>query len=398
MDTAVDTAVPRSNIDPYAIEALENPHRFDGELREIGPVVYLEKWGIYAITGYQEIQKALRDWRTFSSTSRPFYKPNAFRPTILVLEDPPGHTQSKAAVTRLFSPENMAWIEGEFRAEAERVVEELVANGPVEIDGYRDLAVRYVLKAFPDILGLPEDGRELLLKFGDAVFNTAGPDSELQREKFASAAPAVAWVESNTVRDVQTEGRLGAQVYKQVDDGKISEETAQQILKSIFAAGFDTTVASISAMLRAFADNPDEWTKLRENPELIPNAFEETIRYYPAARFGGRLVMKDTEVAGVHIPPGANVLLMLLAAGRDPGKYENPDEFRVDRDLTGGHLSFGFGIHTCAGQAIARIEARALLDAMVKRIVRIDSVGEPRQAVNYQAFAHEYVPVRLTPA
>jgi cytochrome P450 len=182
------------------------------------------------------------------------------------------------------------------------------------------------------------------------------------------------------------------------DEGKISDHTAQQILKSIFAAGFDTTTASIASMIRAFADNPGEWQKLRENPALVDNAWEEAIRLYPASRYGGRIATKETVLGGVRIPEGAKILTMWLGAGRDPRQYDAPDEFRVDRDLKNAHLSFGFGIHTCAGNQVARLEARTLLRAMVERIEKIELTGEPRKTLNYQSFGHDHVPVRLTPA
>ena len=389
---------PVSGYDAFSLETLQDVHTFDGEQREIAPVVYMEKYGYYAITRYAEIQKALRDWRTCSSTDRPFYAPSAFRPRTLILEDPPEHTASKAAVFKVFDAENLATMSTYFKAEAERLIDNLLADGPAEINAYTDLSVKYVLKVFPDVLGLPEEGRELLLKFGDAVFNVFGPPSDLQAAKLTSGTEAMEWVESNTARDVQADGGIGWQLYSMADEGKISEHTAQQILKSIFAAGFDTTTASIASMIRAFADNPGEWQKLRENPGLVDNAWEEAIRLYPASRYGGRWATKETVLGGVRIPEGAKILTMWLGAGRDPRQYDAPDEFRVDRDLKNAHLSFGFGIHTCAGNQVARLEARTLLRAMVERIEKIELIGEPRKTVNYQAFGHDYVPVRLTPA
>lgn len=394
-DTVMEA--PETDYDPFAIESLQNVHEMDGRCRELGAVVYLKKYDCYAITRYAELKKALRDPRTFSSTSRPFYQPSPFRPSILVLEDPPSHSRTKGAVLKIFSPANLAGMEAYFQAEAERLVDELLAKGPVELDAYHDLAVKYVLKVFPDVLGLPDEGRELLLKFGDAVFNVFGPDSELQRRKLARGAEAQDWIEANTVKELQSEGGIGWQLYRAAEEGKISEDEARQILKSIFAAGFDTTTASIASMLRAFADNPGEWQKLRENPDLVENAWEESIRYYPASRYGGRWAKKETALGGIRIPEGAKILTMWLGAGRDGRQYERPDEFHIDRDLTDGHLSFGFGIHTCAGQGVARLEARTLLRALLARVERIELAGVPVQALNYQSFGHEKVPVRLVP-
>ncbi|AGS35360.1 cytochrome P450 [Corynebacterium maris DSM 45190] len=399
MTTATPTAIdaPVYEGDPFSMEALRDPHKFDGEVRELGPVVYIKKYDYYAITQFTELQKALRDWRRLSSADRPFYEDNPYRPKVLVLEDPPTHTISKNAVMSVLAGDNLVKFEEYFTAEAEKLVDELLADGPIEIDAFNDLAVRYVLKVFPDMLGLPEEGRELLLKFGDGVFNVFGPESEFQDQKLARAAEAQQWVEDNTWRTQQKEGSVGAQLYAMVDEGKLEEEHARQLLKSIFAAGFDTTTASIASMFRAFADNPDQWELLKENPDLLENAWEEAIRYYPASRYGGRVAKKEAVLGGVRIPEGSEILTMWLGAGRDPRQFEDPDSFRVDRDMSKGHLSFGFGIHTCAGNLVARLEARVLLRAVLERVERIELAGEPRQAVNYQAFGHEYVPVRLIP-
>src|SRR5690606_11521477 len=187
-----------------------------------------------------------------------------------------------------------------------------LANGPAEIDAFHDLSARYVLKVFPDMLGLPEEGRVLLLKFGDGVFNVFGPDTDFQRMKLAGAAPAQDWVERNSYRDAQTEGTVGRQLYELADAGKLPEEDARQVLKSIFAAGFDTTTASIASMIRALADHPDEWAKLTANPDLVDNAWEESIRYYPASRFGGRYAKHEVQIGENTLPEGAKMLMMWL--------------------------------------------------------------------------------------
>ncbi|MGP6169649.1 cytochrome P450 [Microbacterium sp. A204] len=394
---AVPADIPVFDGDPFSMEALADPIGFDGRVRELGPVVYIPKYDYYAVTQWDEIQKSLRDWRKISSDDRPFYEPNPYRPKVLVLEDPPSHTKNKAAAMAVLSGENLVKFEQYFAVEAERIVSDILANGPAEIDAFHDLSARYVLKVFPDMLGLPEEGRELLLKFGDGVFNVFGPDTEFQRMKLAGAAPAQDWVERNSYRDAQTEGTVGWQLYELADAGKLPEEDARQVLKSIFAAGFDTTTASIASMIRALADHPDEWAKLKANPDLVDNAWEESIRYYPASRFGGRYAKHEVQIGENTLPEGAKMLMMWLGSGRDHRKYDNPDTYLVDRDLTGGHLSFGFGIHTCAGNLVARLEARTLLKELVKQVDTIELTGEPRQAMNYQAFGHEYVPVRLTP-
>ncbi len=395
--TSTTLAAPTTDFDPFAPEVLADLHTYDGELRELGPVVHIARYDFYVVTQHREIQKALRDWRTFSSTNRPFYEPNPFRPNAPLMQDPPDHTQTKAVMLRIFSKGNMAMMAKYFADTAVELIDDLLADGPITLDGYRDLAAQYVLKVFPDVLGLPGEGRELLLKFGDAVFNAYGPQNEHHLEKMRNGQPALEWVENNMKRELQREGGIGWQLYTAADEGVITEAEAEQLLKAVLGAGFDTTIFGLAGAIRAFADNPAQWQLLRANTNLVEPAFEEALRMYPPSRFGGRIATKDTELGGIAIPAQTKMLMMWLGAGRDPRRWSEPNEFRIDR-ADAGHLSFGFGIHTCAGQAVARLEAKSLLTALAERVERIELTGQPHRAVNFQAFGHDEIPVRLVPA
>lgn len=395
--TSTTLAAPTTDFDPFAPEVLADLHTYDGELRELGPVVHIARYDFYVVTQHREIQKALRDWRTFSSTNRPFYEPNPFRPNAPLMQDPPDHTQTKAVMLRIFSKGNMAMMAKYFADTAVELIDDLLADGPITLDGYRDLAAQYVLKVFPDVLGLPGEGRELLLKFGDAVFNAYGPQNEHHLEKMRNGQPALEWVENNMKRELQREGGIGWQLYTAADEGVITETEAEQLLKAVLGAGFDTTIFGLAGAIRAFADNPAQWQLLRANTNLVEPAFEEALRMYPPSRFGGRIATKDTELGGIAIPAQTKMLMMWLGAGRDPRRWSEPNEFRIDR-ADAGHLSFGFGIHTCAGQAVARLEAKSLLTALAERVERIELTGQPHRAVNFQAFGHDEIPVRLVPA
>ncbi|MEA2180736.1 MAG: hypothetical protein QOG77_4033, partial [Solirubrobacteraceae bacterium] len=115
------------------------------------------------------------------------------------------------------------------------------------------------------------------------------------------------------------------------------------------------------------------------------------------SRFGGRATKEVTELGGVTMPAGARIMVMFLAAGRDPRKWEEPDTFDIRRKVV-GHINLGYGIHACAGQALARIEGQAILNALADRVAAIEPAGEPERAVNFQAHGHEHIPVRLIPA
>ncbi|MEV0355431.1 cytochrome P450 [Nocardia sp. NPDC050697] len=393
--TSETRPIPSTDIDPFAPGSLRDPFAADGAVREIAPVVYIEKHDYYAVTRFADIRKALRDWRRFSSTDRPFYEDSPFRPRIVLFEEPPAHTRTKSAIMDVLGPRNLGWMGEYFARHADLLLDRILDRPSVELDGYAELAVDYVLKVFPDVIGMPEEGRRALLDFGSAGLNTFGPPSELRDRKLATGAKAVEWIERNIGRDSLTPDGLGGQLYAMADEGRISEQEARDLVKTVFAAGFDTSTHGIASMLRAFGDHPGEWQKLRGNRDLVDAAWEESVRLYPPNRFGGRWTPQGAVVDGYEIPAGAKVLMMWLGAGRDAREYDDPDTFVIDRDMRNGHLAFGFGLHTCAGNLVARMEATTLLRSLVERVASIERAGEPRTAMNYQAFGHEYVPLRL---
>jgi len=338
----------------------------------------------------------LKDYTTFTSTNRPFFDPAAIRPNILLTEDPPEHNRTRAVIMRALSAPALRRMQEEFDRAAVALVDRLLEAGGV-IDGHLDIASAYVLQVFPDILGLSREGRHHLLRFGDAAFNAFGPANEIQRRGMQRAEEAIAWVDRSVKREAVDPDGLGGQMFKAADAGEITEEEAELLVRTLFAAGSDTTIYGIGSMIRAFAEHPDEWRILREDRSLVRNAFEEVLRFESPSRFGGRATKAEAEVDGVRLPAGARIMVMFLAAGRDPRRWERPDAFDIRRKVT-GHINLGYGIHACAGQALARIEGQAVLNALADRVASIELAGEPERAVNFQAHGHEHIPVRLVPA
>jgi cytochrome P450 len=395
--TAID--VPTSDYDPFTPEAILDAHTHDGKLRDIAPAVYLERYDVWAVARFEHVQRLLKEHETFTSTDRPFFDPKAIRPAILLTEDPPEHTRTRAVIMRSLSAPALRKMQEEFDRAAAALVDRLLESGPTHpvVDGHLDIASAYVLEVFPDILGLSKEGRHHLLRFGDAAFNAFGPANEIQKRGMARAAEAIAWVDRSVKRDAVDPDGLGGQMFKAADDGEITEHEAELLVRTLFAAGSDTTIYGIGSMVRAFSENPEQWQILRAERKLVRNAFEEVLRYESPSRFGGRATKDVTDLDGVTLPAGARIMVMFLAAGRDPRKWEEPDTFDIRRKVV-GHINLGYGIHACAGQALARIEGQAILNALADRVAAIEPAGEPERAVNFQAHGHEHIPVRLIPA
>ena len=150
-------------------------------------------------------------------------------------------------------------------------------------------------------------------------------------------------------------------------------------------------------MVLALASHPEEFQKLRENQKLASRAFEESLRWDSTVQTFFRTTTKDTEVAGSNIPEGSKVLLFLASANRDPRKWEDADQFRIDRNVS-GHVGFGFGIHQCLGQMVARLEGELIGEAMAKQVSAIRMTGEARRRLNNTLHALGSLPVAMEAA
>lgn len=392
---------PVSGVDPFSYDVLEDPLPFQSDLREAGPVVYLNKYDVYAMGRYQEVQAALTDWQTFQSAAgvglSNFRKEKPWRPPSLLLEaDPPHHDAPRAVLTKILGPREIRRLGESWAADAEDLLDQLLAKD-TEFDAVTDVAAAFPLRVFPDAVGIPQEGRENLLPYGDHVFNAFGPANDLAAKGAPRVAELTASIASLCARDVLTPDGFGAQIWAAADRGDITEAQAPLIVRSLLTAGVDTTVNGLAAVLYDFATNPGQWARLRENPALARTAFDEAVRFESPVQTFFRTTTRDIEVGGTLIPEGHKILMFLGSANRDPRRWENPDEFDLTRDPS-GHVGFGFGIHQCVGQHIARLEASVILTALAKRVTTIEISGPTRRHHNNTLRAWESLPVRVRTA
>jgi len=383
--------MPASDGDPFSRDWIAQLPGSDADLCHAAPAVWMGRYGFVATGRHDIVRPILPDWRRFTSTAKPCDDPFSLVPPVLVTEDPPDHTEVRKALMPFFTPAALKRYSESFAEEADRVVAEAVERGTV--DAVKDIAGAFVLKVFPDMIGLHEEGRELILDFGDAAFNTVGPINDIFQESFERAAPAFEWVERNTRRDAVAPGGLASRILDLGDQGVISMERAELLVRATIAAGFDTTVLGIANAIGALLRFPEQWDVLKAEPQLVRGLFEEMLRYDPPARVQGRTATQDCEVEGVRFRKGDPVALFLTAAGRDPARWDDPEVFDIRRK--GANLGFGAGIHLCLGQALARMEFDALLSAFVCRVERIEAAGPGRRFINNAAVGWGELPVRL---
>ncbi|GKQ51544.1 cytochrome P450 [Bradyrhizobium sp. Ce-3] len=394
------TSVPHLDVDPFALDFFADPFPTHQRLREAGPVVYLDKWNVYGVARYAEVHAVLNDPATFCSSRgvglSDFSKEKPWRPPSLILEaDPPAHTRTRAVLSTVLSATVMKQLRGQFAAAAEARLDVLLEKR--RFDAIEDLAEAYPLSIFPDALGLRPEGRENLLPYASLVFNAFGPPNELRKEAIERSAPHQAYVAEQCQRDNLTPGGIGACIHAHVDSGAITATEAPLLVRSLLSAGLDTTVNGIGAAVYCLARFPDQFEKLRGDPTLARNAFEEAVRFESPVQTFFRTTTRDVELSGASIPEGEKVLMFLAAANRDPRRWEAPDSYDITR-RTSGHVGYGSGIHMCVGQLVARLEGEVMMAALARRVARIEITGEPKRLFNNTLRGLNSLPVEITPA
>jgi hypothetical protein len=391
---------PVSAADPFADDFLRDPFAGHEELREAGPVVWLERYGVWAMARYAEVHEALRDWETFCSSAgvglSDFRQEKPWRPPSLLLEaDPPEHSRARTAVARALTPRTVRALRGDFAREARELVRELVSQPAV--DGVHDIAEAFPLRVFPLAVGLASGGGDQLLAYGNMAFNAFGPRNLRQRESMTRAEGVIAWIAAHCRRDALADGGLGARIYASADDGVVTAEEAALLVRSLLTAGVDTTVVGLGCALDCLARDPAQWQLLRDDPALAGPAFEEALRFASPVQTFFRTTTREVEVGGVTMGAGEKVLLFLAAANRDPRRWDNPGHFDIHRRAT-GHVGFGFGIHACVGASLARLEGEVLLEALARQVATLEPAGQPERRLNNTLSGFASLPLRLLPA
>ena len=269
------------DIDPFSDAVLSDPYACHDELREAGPVFWLEHLGVYGMARFDEVRASLLDHETFVSSRgvglADFASEEPWRPPSLLLEaDPPLHDRTRGIMSAIFAPARLRENESLWRERANQLVDELTEND--SFDAVTDLAEVYPMRIFPDAVGLMDEGREHLLTYAAAVFNAFGPRNHIFEEGNAASAEAAAWVAEACKRENLKPGGWGQDVFAAADRGECTPDEAERLVRSLLSAGVDTTVNGIGHLLLAFSEYPEECENLRADPRLIRRAVDESIR------------------------------------------------------------------------------------------------------------------------
>jgi hypothetical protein len=399
-EASTAAAGPHSQIDPFSDEFLADPFPALARLRDAGPVVYLERYGVYAVAGYEQVQAVLKKPGVFSSAAgvgiTNIASENPWRkPSILLEVDPPVHTHNRKVVARALAPRSLAYLQEVFDRRAAELAAELVARG--SFDAVPDLAEIFPTRVFPEAFGIADNGRDQLLAYGAMVFNGHGPRNHLFESSMAGGAPVIGWITQQCSRASLRPDGLGALIYAGVDAGEVTGDEAALLVRSFLSAGLDTTVSAIALGVLDFINHPGQWQDLRRDPSLARNAFEEVVRIESPVIGFFRTTSEPVTVDGVDVPAGAKVLVFFAGANHDPRRWDQPDRFDIHRKVA-GHMGYGHGVHNCVGQVIARMEGEALLRALAGRIASWRLDGEPRPRLNNTLRGLDTLPVAVEPA
>jgi cytochrome P450 len=383
-----------SDVDLYSEAVRMDPYPHYRVLRDAGAAVWLNRSGIWAISRYKDVRESLRNAEVFSSAHgvAASKEVNEVVKGTTLCSDDPLHRKLRSVLQAPLTPAALAPLAERIESAAEAKVEELVAKG--RFDAVTELAQYLPLTIVTELVGLSEEGRERMLEWAAAGFDSLGAFNERARMGLAKVGEIIDYAGRCVAERAVKPGSWGAKVFEAVDRGEITTQESVGILIDYIVPSLDTTIFATSAMIWLFARHPDQWDELRIEPSLASGALNETIRLESPITGFTRYVTREHVLENVSLPPGSRALLLYASANRDERKWIDPDRFDVRRPAS-DHLGFGSGTHMCAGQHLARMEMRALLAALMRRVSRFELDGEVRRAQNNVLRGLASVPIRV---
>jgi len=389
-----------SDLDPFSPEFRADPFTAYARLREYDvPVVWLSRHSIWAVARYEPVRAVLTDWKRFSNAggggmANYFIEKPWRRPSLILEVDPPEHQRTRRVLMQVLSADRLQRLRAVFEAEAEILIDSALERGT--LDAIPDLVQRFPLTVFPDAVGMPREDRSPMLTYGAMVFGGFGPPTPWYRELMLQAEEVTAWIMARCQREALDPNGIGAAIYAHADAGDIDAAEATLLVRSLLSAGVDTTIDSIGLALRALAQHPDQWARLRADPGLARSAFEEATRFDSSSQSLFRTTLEDIDFQGVRLLKHQKVLVLLGAAGRDPAKWADADRFDISRRVTANQIGYGAGIHSCVAQMMARLEAEVFFAVLARKVESIEPTGPATLRLQPGLRGLTSLPVRLS--
>jgi cytochrome P450 len=394
------------------------PYAEFARLRREAPITWFDERdgsGFWSVHRYDDIVEMSRDTRVFSSAQgisfeEPSAKDMETRRTIIDT-DPPAHTKLRKIVAGSFTPRAVSVYEHFVRALTRHVLGEALPLG--EFDFVEHVAKEVPIRVLARVMGLPDDRLGMFVDLGDRLIANTDPDitdvvwgrddtEEYRAFPFRSPYGKQLW---DTGRELvrerleqPSEDLLSTLLAAEVDGERLSETDLDNFFSILVIAGNETTRIAIAQGILAFSENPEQWERLRADPDILLTATEEVLRVTCPTHFMRRTVEADVEVRGQKLRAGDKLILWYVSGNRDEAVFDEPDRFDIGRSPN-PHLSFGRGgPHLCLGAHLARLEVCVVLSELAARVRRFEVTGPPRRIRSNFTNGLRQLPIRVVPA
>lgn len=352
--------------DPYSVDLNMAPYEVFARLREEAPLYHNDKHDFYALSRYDDVNKAVIDHDTFISGRGALLEiiksGMEIPPGTLIFEDPPIHNIHRNLLSRVFTPRKVLALEPQIREFTARCLDPLI--GGEKFDFVNDLGEQMPMRVIGMLLGIPEEDQRRVTDAGEATLQSKQVDLLATGEVFAEF---IDYRTEHPSDDIMTD-LLNVEFTDETGTvRKLARDELLMYLTVIATAGSETTTRLIGWAGKTLADYPDQRAELAADPSLIPQAIEEILRWEPPALQLARYVTRDVEFHDQVVPEGAAILMLIGAANRDHRRFPpNGDVFDIHREQR-SHMTFGAGTHFCMGNALARLEGKVALEEILKR-------------------------------
>jgi cytochrome P450 len=395
---------PQVIFDPFSEEYYNNPFDMYSRMREDAPIFYSDELDYYALSRHEDVSAALKDHDAFSSSrgcDLAMVRGDEPPQKSIIFMDPPDHRQMRSLLNKAFTPRAI-------QAQKDTVVEQidryLGAIDSDEFDVVQDFSGPFPVEVITRMAGVPEAYRQQVRHWIDKSLHRKPGQIELDDDNMAANIDSGMYYyglvqeRRENPQDDMISRLIAAElpdehgVLRKLDDIEITGFTTL-----LGGAGAETVTKLIGTAIVTFARNPDQWQKLLDDRSKVPAAVEELLRFEGPVHYNVRYTLKDAHVPSGTIPAGKPVFLLTASANRDPAAFTDADSFDIDRDRTEAqNLGLGYGIHSCLGAALARMESVVALEKLLDFMPRYEVQWDGVQRVKMQnVCGYSHVPVRV---
>ncbi len=357
--------------DPFDFDIDDDPHPIWKRMRDEAPLYRNDKYDFYALSRYDDVAPQLSNWEVYRSgrgTTLDIVMSNMeFPPGSILFEDPPSHDHHRRVVSKVFTPRRMEAIEPLTRDFCVRALDSLVGAG--RFDFVEDIGATVPMRTIGYLLGIPETNQKEIrdrggrhLNLDEGTFSRVAED--FITHSYALFSDYIDWRIDHPSDDLMTQ-LLNSELEDENGKRSLTRDEVLTYAAGLAGAANETTTRLIGFMGQLLAEHPDQRREIVADPSLIPRAIEEVLRYEAPSPVQARYVASDVRCYDTVVPEGSIMLLINGSANRDERRYPDADTFDIHRGAA--HLSFGHGLHFCLGSALARMQAKVVLEEVIKR-------------------------------